>query len=505
MIQKKALTSLLLAWILSGCASIFNGSDPGMEVTSDPPEATVFVNGNQRGTTPFRYVYDPADGSELNFELRKSGYTPSTFVMRPHMDKGVLFVDAMLLGVPYIMDRKNPALYALPMDRYTANLYKEVPGDIQRQLVPITNMIVALGDRPDMGKANGSRITTGTDGFFRDINYPDGLTNSIVSGVRNTWMDAKSARPGTPKGDELIQRAKLQLEPQLERVTADMKGQRKSCSGPIEVAIRWRFKSALDKDSVLFEKQTSTTYLAHNEPADQALSQALQHAARKFSELEEVPAMVQTAYGSGLVRSKGNSMTLVRPTPIPFQGRKEMLSALVKAVVTVQTSDGHGSGFLITNDGYLITNQHVVGNESLVKVKFEQGFTLDAQVVKTNKDFDLALLKVQATDLPALSIGDDKGLMLGEEIFAIGTPMEAAFSQSVSRGILSGRRDIEGRSLLQTDVSINPGNSGGPLIDENGLVVGVATLKISGKGLEGLGFGVPITQAFEMLNISFAP
>ena len=147
----------------------------------------------------------------------------------------------------------------------------------------------------------------------------------------------------------------------------------------------------------------------------------------------------------------------------------------------------------------------MVGDESLVKVKFEQGFTLDAQVVKTNRDFDLALLKVQATDLPALNLGDDKGLMLGEEIFAIGTPMEAALSQSVSRGILSGRRDIEGRSLLQTDVSINPGNSGGPLIDENGLVVGVATLKISGKGLEGLGFGVPMSQALEMLNISFLP
>lgn len=231
------------------------------------------------------------------------------------------------------------------------------------------------------------------------------------------------------------------------------------------MAIRWRFKSALDKDSVLFEKQTSTTYLARNEQADQVLSQALQHAARKFSELEEVPAMVQTAYSRGLVRSKDISMTLARPTLIPFQGRKEMLSALVKAVATVQTSDGHGSSFLITNDGYLITNQHVVSNESLVKVKFEQGFTLDAQAVKTNKDFDLALLKVQATDLPALSIGDDKGLMLGEEIFAIGTLMETTLSQSVSHGILSGRRDIEGRRLLQTNVSINPGNSGGPLID----------------------------------------
>lgn len=505
MLQRFPFVLLVCMCVLSGCASILNGGTTGMEVTSDPPEATVFVNGNQRGTTPFRYVYDPADGREVNFELRKSGHTPSTFVVRPRMDNGVLFADAMLLGIPYIVDRKSPALYEMPAETYSANLYKEVPSEMQRQMVPISTMKVALGDRPDMGKANGAKITTGADGFFRDITYPDGLTSSVLSGTRNTWMDAKIARPGTQKGDEMIQRAKLYLEPKLERINADMKGQRKACSGPIEVAIRWQFKSALDKDSVLFERLTTTTYLANNEQADQALGQALQHAARKFSELDAVPDMVQAAYGSGLARSKGSNMDLIRPKAIPFNGRKEMLSALVKAVVTVQTNDGHGSGFLITNDGYLITNQHVVGSESLVKVKFEQGFTLDAQVVKTNHDFDLALLKVQATDLPALTIGDDKGLMLGEEIFAIGTPMEASLSQSVSRGILSGRRDIDGRSLLQTDVSINPGNSGGPLIDENGLVVGVATLKISGKGLEGLGFGVPISQAFEMLNITFQP
>lgn len=73
----------------------------------------------------------------------------------------------------------------------------------------------------------------------------------------------------------------------------------------------------------------------------------------------------------------------------------------------------------------------------------------------------------------------------------------------MSRGILSGKREFEGRHYLQTDVSINPGNSGGPLIDETGRVVGVATMKLSGKGLEGLGFGVPISAAIEMLNIQF--
>jgi S1-C subfamily serine protease len=124
-------------------------------------------------------------------------------------------------------------------------------------------------------------------------------------------------------------------------------------------------------------------------------------------------------------------------------------------------------------------------------------------VVKVNRDFDLCLLKVQASDIAAMAIGDDKTLLLGEELYAIGTPLGLELGQSVSRGIMSGRREIEGRQYLQTDVSINPGNSGGPLIDENGQVVGVATLKISGKGLEGLGFGVPISVALEMLNVKF--
>jgi serine protease Do len=194
-------------------------------------------------------------------------------------------------------------------------------------------------------------------------------------------------------------------------------------------------------------------------------------------------------------------VALTTPKPIAYNSRREMMAALVTAVATVQARDGHGSGFLISNDGYMFTNAHVVGGEALVKVRFSPGFTLDAQVLKVNKDFDLALLKVNASDLPALTLGDEKAMMLGEELHAIGTPVDAALGQSVTRGILSGMREIEGRTFIQTDVSINPGNSGGPLIDADGRVVGITTMKISGKGYEGLGFAVPISVALDMLNI----
>jgi len=194
---------------------------------------------------------------------------------------------------------------------------------------------------------------------------------------------------------------------------------------------------------------------------------------------------------------------LSKPKPIPFSSRKDMLAALVKAVVTVETKDGHGSGFLVTNDGYLLTNAHVVADQGTVKVKFEQGFTLDGTVVKVNRDFDIALIKTPGSDMAALTIGDDGALQLGEELFAIGTPLDEKLGQTVTRGIMSGKREFEGRSFLQTDVSINPGNSGGPLIDETGKVVGIATLKVQETGVQGIGFGVPMSKALEMLNIEF--
>jgi S1-C subfamily serine protease len=491
--------------LLSGCATLLNGKGSALEITSEPSEATVFVNGNQRGTTPFSYSYDPADGKEVSFEVRKSGFVPSIITMRPNMDKTVLFADAMLLGIPYLVDKNSPALYDLPVSSYTVPLYKEVQANVQRQLVPVGALSVVLGDRPDLGKMGGTPIRMGNDGVFKDLSYADGLTSSVTTGLRDSWMDAKIVRLGTTKGDELAQRAKIVLVPELQKVNATLSGQRKKCYGPIDVTIQWKFKSGIARDSVLFERTTTTTYHAAGEHADQALADAVKHAARRLTEDETLPALVAAAYGTALSMSKGSDMSLTTPKAISFASRKEMMNALVKAVVTIQTERGHGSGFLITNDGYLLSNQHVVEKESMVKVKFEQGFTLDAQVIKTNPDFDLALLKVSATDMPALTIGNDAGLMLGEEIFAIGTPMETSLGQSVSRGILSGRRELEGRSYLQTDVSINPGNSGGPLIDENGHVVGVATMKISGKGLEGLGFGVPISVALQMLNITIAP
>lgn len=489
--------------LLIGCAGLLGSGNRTVILHSDPEGATVFVNGNERGTTPWNYTYEPDDGDLVEVEFRMPGHLSNKLTINPTMKNGILFLEAMLFHIPYIVDHDNPAMYRIDRSETTVRMVKELPTDIPARMAPLSGVLVALGERPELGRLNGKVVRHDKDSPLRVLDHPEQLGTSMVMGFRDTWLDVKSVRKGTTKGDEAIQRAKMHLEPSVKDLRMDIKESKGRAQGKLDLEVLWRFYSSSRSDSVIWEETTRTTHYANGGRLDELVGDAAREAARSLAGNRVLAERLAERYGAGLTASKGGNVLLTRPVPIGFTGRKDMISALVKGVVTISMDKGHGSGFVISNDGYILTNEHVVEGESLVKVKFEQGFSLDGQVVKFNKDFDLALIKVQATDLPALSIGHDDQLMLGEELFAIGTPLDTELGQSVSRGVLSGRRSIEGRSYLQTDVSINPGNSGGPLIDETGKVVGVTTLKISGKGLEGLGFGVPISQALEMLNISF--
>jgi hypothetical protein len=496
-----ALLPVLFAMVLApGCASILNKGNDQVVFSSEPSGATVRVNGFEKGTTPFTYNYRPDDGREVIFEFHTPGYRTTTVNMRPGINRSVLFADAMLLGIPWLVDHNSPNLYSMPAKEYQVRLYKETRSDQPRVVVPLAGVLTELGERPDLGTFQRKRIML-KDPIFKELGYADPLGSAIVAGLKDSWMTTRLVRLGTTKGDEAIRGAKVYLRPVISQVKADLMGKLSNCSGTVDLAIDWRFHSS-HNDSLLFSTATTTKYSVSAGRGYEVLNDAVSHAARILLEDDSLSEKLAGVRSAGMAIAKGEQIELKRPVPVHFSGRKDMMTALVKAVVTIQTEKGHGSGFVISNEGHVITNEHVVGREGQVKVKFEQGFTLPGEVLKTNKDHDLALIKVEATDLPSLAIGNDAELMLGEEIFAIGTPLDASLGQSVSRGILSGRREFDGLHFLQTDVSINPGNSGGPLIDENGTVVGVATMKISGHGMEGLGFGVPISRALEMLNIT---
>lgn len=190
----------------------------------------------------------------------------------------------------------------------------------------------------------------------------------------------------------------------------------------------------------------------------------------------------------------------------------------LNCIVIVRKSGGLGSGFLITNDGYIITNKHVVENESTVSIKLRDGRTILGSVLSTDPKRDLALIKVEGDHFPWLTLGKITDADIGDEVIAIGTPgvetLAIELDWSVSKGIVSAIRKnldvfgFEGIVVIQTDTPINQGNSGGPLISlKNGKVIGVNSFKTKDKDKEGLNFAVSaeeIKKAFpQYLNKIF--
>jgi serine protease Do len=169
---------------------------------------------------------------------------------------------------------------------------------------------------------------------------------------------------------------------------------------------------------------------------------------------------------------------------------------------------GVGSGVILTEDGYVLTNRHVVENASSLTVALYDGTELPAEVVEISDEDDLALIKVDGSGFAPATIGDSSTLVAGQTAVAIGSPL-GTFTETVTKGIVSALdrditvtdeqtgRPIRLHDLIQTDAAINPGNSGGPLLDASGAVIGINTA-IAGNA-EGLGFATPINNAADLI------
>jgi serine protease Do len=170
---------------------------------------------------------------------------------------------------------------------------------------------------------------------------------------------------------------------------------------------------------------------------------------------------------------------------------------------------GVGSGIVVTTNGLILTNYHVVEGAQSLSVATADNQTLDATVVSTDEKHDLAVIRATGGTLTAASLGDSSGLLVGQTVLAIGSPL-GEFTETVTRGIVSAldraitvsdqangsSKDLSG--LIQTDAAINPGNSGGPLINEQGQVVGINSAV--SQQAEGIGFAIPINAAKELID-----
>ena len=167
-------------------------------------------------------------------------------------------------------------------------------------------------------------------------------------------------------------------------------------------------------------------------------------------------------------------------------------------------SQGAGSGVIISKDGYIVTNNHVVSGATSLKVTTTDGTEYDSSVVGKDSQTDLAVIKVDANNLQAATLGDSDILKVGDPAIAIGNPLGELGGTVTTRIISATDRQItiddETMTLLQTDAAINPGNSGGGLFNADGNLIGIVNAKESSTGIEGLGFAIPITPAQDIIT-----
>lgn len=165
-----------------------------------------------------------------------------------------------------------------------------------------------------------------------------------------------------------------------------------------------------------------------------------------------------------------------------------------------------GSGFIVSEDGYIITNEHVISGATRVEVVLSDGITeYQAVIVGKDSQSDLAILKVEAKGLSAAELGDSDALEVGERVVAIGNPYGMVLAGSMTDGIVSAlNRKIKSNgsfmTLIQTDASINPGNSGGPLVNAYGQIVGICSSKLVATDYEGIGFAIPINNVIDITD-----
>lgn len=164
-----------------------------------------------------------------------------------------------------------------------------------------------------------------------------------------------------------------------------------------------------------------------------------------------------------------------------------------------------GTGIIMSADGYIVTNHHVIEGASAVTVTVNGGNQYPAKVVGSEAQTDIAVLKIEATGLTPAEFGNSEELVTGDDAIVIGNPLGTTFADTMTHGIISSPErevtiDRYKMTLIQTDAAVNPGNSGGPLINSRGQVVGVVNAKISRSDVEGIGFAIPIDQALTIAN-----
>jgi len=503
----KKIFLLLIPIAFSSCASILNGKMQKVDVNTHSSESVVYVNGIKKGNGKTVQTKLPRNKTVQQIRIETDGYKDQHIIHYQNQKSPLHIVSWVPFGLlvypPFldmgpksfnykkevavkeklipIIERKDDDKYvflkntAFDLDESDLKVKKIRHSQLKRN----KDKFKDVTSNTEEIKFDNSIFTNSLNNILYKYSYTD-TTNTIFKNKNNTLYI--SAKISSMQLNHVYQKAArayqdfLKAEVNIEWDVQDIYGQSK-------------YKEVVKGKSGEF----STDYSEENVLID-AVDDAITASFLKFFNKNQV---------RGFMTKESFEEIKLERLLIQKGIEPKSVDDAVKASVTIKTDIGHGSGGIIGKDGYVMTNFHVVSNAKEIEVITNSGEKLKASIVRKNENLDIAILKVESAFTHTFILNNNS-FSMGDDIFVVGTPNSIELGQTVSKGIISGIRDEKesNNRFIQTDASINPGNSGGPMITKQGKLLGVVNAKISGFGVEGLGFAIPIDLIIDKLSIS---
>jgi hypothetical protein len=487
-----------ISLIFNSCCTIFSGSKQRITINSNQPGATIKVDDKEVGTVPQNTLITKKKSHVI--QISKEGYRSQSYTLTPNKINLLSMFNFFSLYIGTIIDAHTGALMSFSTKNVNLDLVK-VPAKINGSVMVVCDK---ANIRMVAGATVGNYLYNGS--AYKPIYWQNTVNVGVEDFqvlVNNELEDLGFSVPFKETDGTFSDRSpKVEIQAEIKDMKYDILTTAYEKNTRCTMIVTWKMRKTSNSD-VIYEAETQGTSLKQEEGGSAAIMEAFDNSLLTMLGDQKVYDLLALKKNAPVVAT--SLIQMERPIITVHSGSYEAIAkSYANSVVTVSTTLGHGSGFIVSADGYIVTNNHVVSGNTKVNITFSNGFSFIADVVRTNEEADLALLKISGSGFTAVPLMTDSlNIQPGADVIAIGTPIDKSLGQTVTKGIISGQRIINDRSYIQTDVSINPGNSGGPLIDKNGKVIGVVTAKIAGNNTEGIGFVIPATEIPKALNIEF--
>lgn len=375
--------------------------------------------------------------------------------------------------------------------------------DVGDQSIELTTWRSAVSFGDTVGRFStgvfcvGGRPETYTKEF--DKWFSENLGHEYIEVSReHGWVKAPEAksvfeeRSGAKGGSFQLGATLLALDYRACSSDGDQKGE-------VYAKLKWELFSERQQ-KVVYSAVVETSYVSDSKIEEKKFDKNFMKAIidNLFAD-PKLAAVVKSGGALGAASAVAYAPLTISAGPAVNGGMPKAASALQNAVVTVESGIGSGSAFYVSRDGYLLTNQHVVAGSTFVRVRLSDGRNLVGEVLRSDPVRDVALLRTDPVNFDVLALEIEEPAV-GDEVYVVGSPFGKSLSGTLTKGVLSARRVLEGTAFLQSDAAVNPGNSGGPLLDAKGRVVGIAQLRINAA--QGLNLFVPISEGLQSLALT---